>query len=105
MFASSSPSYRLINGDGADTFRNKVHISYENHRHDGYRRDENADNRQGYGDAAVVFQRDWNLNPQNLPFAENIKPQSLRLLCQKGLFHHRYQQEILVQVSYHNDED
>ena len=31
MFASSSPSYRLINGNGADTFRNKVHISYENH--------------------------------------------------------------------------
>lgn len=60
---------------------------------------------KGYGDAAVVFQRDWNLNPQSLPFAENIKPQSLRLLCQKGLFHHGYQQEILVQVSYHNDED
>jgi hypothetical protein len=41
--------------------------------------------RAGYGEAAVKLQRDWNLNPQSLPFTGRIKPRALVSLVQQGL--------------------
>lgn len=39
----------------------------------------------GYGEAAVKLQRDWNIVPQGLPFANRIKSRALISLVQQGL--------------------
>ncbi|KAI9792463.1 MAG: hypothetical protein M1816_002347 [Peltula sp. TS41687] len=39
----------------------------------------------GFGEAAVKLQRDWNVNPQSLPFAEFVKTHALVNLIHKGL--------------------
>jgi hypothetical protein len=39
----------------------------------------------GYGEAAVKLQRDWNLNPESLPFTKRIKSRALVSLVQQGL--------------------
>lgn len=39
----------------------------------------------GFGEAAVKLQRDWNVNPQDLPFAEFVKTHALVNLIHKGL--------------------
>ena len=39
----------------------------------------------GYGEAAVKLQRDWNLDPQSLPFASRVKSRALVSLVQQGL--------------------
>jgi hypothetical protein len=39
----------------------------------------------GYGEAAVKLQRDWNIVPQALPFANRIKSRALISLVQQGL--------------------
>ena len=39
----------------------------------------------GYGEAAVTLQRDWNLDPKTLPFANRIKSRALVSLVQQGL--------------------
>ncbi len=48
----------------------------------------------GHGEAAVKLQRDWNRNPQSLPFAQYIKTHALVSLVQKGLQYHEIEQTI-----------
>lgn len=52
----------------------------------------------GHGEAAVKLQRDWLLDPQTLPFAQNIKTHALVSLVQKGLQYYQIEQT-LDQVS------
>lgn len=53
----------------------------------------------GHGDAAVKLQRDWLLDPQSLPFAQNIKTHALVSLVHKGLQYHQIEHS-LDQVSH-----
>lgn len=53
----------------------------------------------GHGEAAVKLERDWNVDPQSLPFAQYIKTHALVLLVQKGLQYHEIEQS-LNQVRY-----
>lgn len=48
----------------------------------------------GHGEAAVKLQRDWNQDPQSLPFAQHIKTHALVLLVQKGLQYYEIEQSI-----------
>lgn len=48
----------------------------------------------GHGDAAVMLQRAWNRDPQNLPFAPYIKAHALVSLVQKGLHYHELEHSI-----------
>ncbi|KAL9026708.1 MAG: hypothetical protein Q9196_004664 [Gyalolechia fulgens] len=48
----------------------------------------------GHGEAAVKLQRDWNQDPQSLPFAQHIKTHALVLLLQKGLQYYEIEQSI-----------
>ncbi|KAL1956296.1 hypothetical protein VTO42DRAFT_7469 [Malbranchea cinnamomea] len=48
----------------------------------------------GHGEAAVMLQRAWNPDPQNLPFAPHIKTHALVTLIQKGLQYHELEQLI-----------
>jgi hypothetical protein len=48
----------------------------------------------GHGEAAVKLQRDWNSDPQSLPFAPRIKTHALVSLVQKGLQYHEIEQTI-----------
>ncbi|KAH0544839.1 hypothetical protein FGG08_001068 [Glutinoglossum americanum] len=48
----------------------------------------------GYGEAAVRLQRDWNLDPQSLPFASHVRAQALVSLVQKGLLYHELEQTV-----------
>ncbi|KAL8689657.1 MAG: hypothetical protein Q9218_004719 [Villophora microphyllina] len=50
--------------------------------------------RQGHGDAAVKLQRDWNQDPQSLPFAQHIKTHALVRLVQKGLQYYEIEQSL-----------
>ncbi|KAL8730319.1 MAG: hypothetical protein Q9181_004706 [Wetmoreana brouardii] len=47
-----------------------------------------------HGDAAVKLQRDWNQDPQSLPFAQHIKTHALVRLVQKGLQYYEIEQSI-----------
>ncbi|KAI4249887.1 MAG: hypothetical protein LQ352_005504 [Teloschistes flavicans] len=53
----------------------------------------------GHGDAAVKLQRDWNQDPQSLPFAPHIKTHALVRLVQKGLQYYE------IERSLHQDGD
>jgi hypothetical protein len=53
----------------------------------------------GYGEAAVKLQRDWNLDPQSLPFANRIKSRALVSLVQQGLRYY-YLAKTLDQARY-----
>ena len=46
----------------------------------------------------MKLQRDWQLDPQSLPFAHRIKTHALVSLVQKGLLYYQVEQEV-VQVS------
>ncbi|KAK2744032.1 hypothetical protein FQN57_004485 [Myotisia sp. PD_48] len=48
----------------------------------------------GHGEAAVMLQRAWNPDPQNLPFAPSIRTNALISLVQKGLQYHELEQSI-----------
>ena len=48
----------------------------------------------GFGHTAVQMMRDWNSNPQDLPFAEAVKPSDLISILQDGLAY----DEITAQV-------
>ncbi|KAK2757669.1 hypothetical protein FQN54_004638 [Arachnomyces sp. PD_36] len=48
----------------------------------------------GHGEAAVMLQRAWNPDPQNLPFAQYIKTHALVTLVQKGLQYHEVEQSL-----------
>ncbi|KAF3490543.1 WD repeat protein [Arthroderma uncinatum] len=48
----------------------------------------------GHGEAAVMLQRAWNPDPQNLPFAPYIQSHALISLVQKGLQYHDLERSI-----------
>ncbi|EFQ97382.1 hypothetical protein MGYG_00422 [Nannizzia gypsea CBS 118893] len=48
----------------------------------------------GHGEAAVMLQRAWNPNPQNLPFAPYIQSHALVSLVQKGLQYHDLERSV-----------
>ncbi|KAI9766302.1 MAG: Transducin (beta)-like 1 X-linked receptor 1 [Geoglossum umbratile] len=48
----------------------------------------------GYGEVAVRLQRDWNLDPEALPFASHVRSHALVSLVQKGLLYHEIEQAI-----------
>lgn len=48
----------------------------------------------GHGEAAVMLQRAWNLDPQSLPFAPYIRTHALVSLVQKGLQFHELEQSV-----------
>lgn len=48
----------------------------------------------GHGEAAVKLQRDWNPDPQSLPFARHIKTHALVSLVQKGLQYYEIEQSV-----------
>ena len=48
----------------------------------------------GHGEAAVKLQRDWVLEPQLLPFADNVKAHALISLIQKGLQYHEIERSL-----------
>lgn len=48
-----------------------------------------------------MLQRAWNPDPQNLPFAQNIKTHALVSLVQKGLQYHELEQ-LVDRVRYSN---
>ena len=53
----------------------------------------------GHGEAAVKLERDWNVDPRSLPFAQFIRTHALVLLVQKGLQYYEIEQS-LNQVCY-----
>jgi hypothetical protein len=40
------------------------------------------------------LQRDWNLDPQSLPFASHVRAHALVSLVQKGLLYHELEQTV-----------
>ena len=48
----------------------------------------------GHGEAAVKLQRDWMIDPQTLPFADNVKSHALVALVQKGLQYHEVERSL-----------
>ncbi|KAK2871560.1 hypothetical protein FQN49_003064 [Arthroderma sp. PD_2] len=55
----------------------------------------------GHGEAAVMLQRAWNPDPQNLPFAPYIQSHALISLVQKGLQYHDLERSIDQAVGEH----
>jgi len=48
----------------------------------------------GHGEAAVKLERNWNVDPRSLPFAQYIRTHALVLLVQKGLQYYEIEQSL-----------
>ncbi|KAL8769300.1 MAG: hypothetical protein Q9209_004682 [Squamulea sp. 1 TL-2023] len=51
-------------------------------------------NGAGHGEAAVKLQRDWNQDPQSLPYAQDTKTHALVRLVQKGIQYYEIERSI-----------